>query len=109
MRSVLGDLLPDTCNILTASFASDGGGGWTETWGTTSSGVACRLDMQGGREAVNADALVPFTRFVLTCASSESLSTTNRVEHGGYTYNVISINLGASWKLVTRAILERVL
>jgi hypothetical protein len=46
---------------------------------------------------------------VLTCASSESLSTANRVEHGGYTYNVVSINLGASWKLVTRAILERVL
>jgi len=108
MRSVLAEIMPDTCTILSVAHASDGAGGWIETWGTVASGVVCRLDMLTGREAMRADALIPYTRFVLTTTASESISTANRIEMGGYLYNVVSINLGSSWKLTTRAILERV-
>lgn len=108
MRSILANTFPDTCSILTVTRTADGEGGFTESWGTTTSGVACRLDMQSGSESMNADALTPYTRWVLSVASSESITTNNRILIGSTTYNVLSVNSGASWKLVTRAILEKV-
>lgn len=111
MRDVIGDLLPDTCNILSVTETADGMGGVTPTWGTTSAGVACRLDIivsRSDEEQIAGASLRAFQETVLSVPYSTSISTTNRIEHGGYTYDVKATNTDQSWIAVKRATLERV-
>ena len=107
LRTDLEQTLPDQCNILTFSRTSDGMGGWSETWGTTYSAVPCRLDFIGGREAVQSGALIPYTRAIVTLPQATVITTQNRIEHGGNTYNIQTVNLG-SWLGVKRASVEKI-
>lgn len=112
MRAAIAELLPDTCNILTLTYTSNGMGGGSETWGTASASVACRLDIQTGQvdkgELVYADALRPFQQTILSLPYNTTILTSDRVEHGGLTYNVSRVNTDQSWIAVKRVILERV-
>lgn len=110
MRTSILDLLPDTCDILELSSTPDGQGGQVETWGTATAGtaVACRLDNTGGNEEISGEAVQPFTRWIMSLAYDQTLTEQNRIKHGAYTYNIMSVNNDASWKAVTRAVLERV-
>lgn len=108
MRRLILDLLPDTCDILSMTKVSDGQGGQTTTWAAASSGVACRLDMQQGREMVAGGALQPFTSFVLSLPYDTAIATTNRVTHNDVTYAVTSVNNNQSWIAVKRVMLELV-
>jgi SPP1 family predicted phage head-tail adaptor len=107
MRSTLAQLMPDTCNLLTATNVSDGAGGNTQTWGTASSGVACRLDPERAIEQLAAGAVQPFTRYVLTLPYNTTITSAYRVEHGGITYNVIGVDADKSWQATRRAKLEK--
>jgi head-tail adaptor len=98
--------LPDVCNVLSLTRTADGQGGWTEAWGTAIASVACRLDARGGREALSADAIQPFSQWMLTLAHDVTVTAQNRIEHGGYTYNVVSLNTDASWQACKRVLLE---
>lgn len=106
LRTDLTDTLPDTCNILSLSRTSDSQGGWSESWSTASTAIACRLDFIGGGEAVTAGALVPFTRAIVTLPQSATVTAQNRIEHGGNTYTVQAVNVG-SWLGVKRASVEK--
>ncbi len=112
MRAAIAELLPDTCNILSVTYSPDGMGGNTETWGTVSASVACRLDIQTGQtskgEVVIADSVRPFQQTILSLPYSTTILTSDRVEHGGFTYNVSRVNTDQSWIAVKRVILERV-
>jgi len=112
MREAIALLLPDTCNLLTVTRTPDGMGGNTETWGTASTSVACRVDMdQGmmaGRELLTADSLVPYTKYILSIPYDTTITTGYRVEHSGATYAVTSVNTEQSWMAVKRCILETV-
>jgi head-tail adaptor len=107
MRAQLEDLMPDTCNILSVTHTSDGQGGVTDTWGTATAGVACRLDYMQGVETVFGGAMQPYTGWKLTLPYDTSLTTAQRVEHGGNTYNVIEVDTDKSWPIVLRARLAR--
>lgn len=103
--------LPDTCNLLTVTDTADGQGGVTQAWGTAYASIACRLDAQtGGRnlELVAGAKLQPFHSYVLTLAYDQTIGTNYRVECNSQTYSVVSVDLGKSWALNTRAYLERV-
>jgi len=110
MRDAIAELLPDTCNILTVTRTADGMGGVSEAWGTASSGISCRVDMnQGimeGRELLTADGLHPYTRYILSVPYDTTISTDSRVEHSGTTYAVVSVNTEQSWMAVKRCWLE---
>ncbi len=109
MRADLQDVaLPDTCIILTGTAVSDGQGGETRTWGTTTTGVKCRVDHLTGMEAVFGGALKPFAGYNLTVPYNTALTQANRVEHGGVTYNVSEVDTDKSWALFKRAKLEKV-
>ena len=110
MRDDIEDLMPDTCSILSVAYTSDGQGGLAETWGTATGGtaVSCRIDFASGKEALTSGAIQPFTRAMLSVPYDTSLTTDNRVAWGSYTFNVVSVNLGQSWNLVRRAVLEQV-
>ena len=107
IRTEIGNLLPDTCSILTPAYTSDGAGGQTVTYGTVT-GVTCRLDALSGDESVSAGAVQSFGRYVLTIPTSGTIVPTNQVVHGGITYNVISVNTDASWQACKRSIVEMV-
>lgn len=111
MRADLETLLPDTCNLLTVTQAADGQGGYTDTWGTATTNLACRLDnsgrTSGNTRSVSGDSLRPFSSWILTVPQDTTLTTAYRVEHGGNTYSVTSVSAGGSWLGVKRAQLER--
>ncbi len=108
MRTDLEDvMLPDTCTILSGTQTVDGQGGGTLTWGTTTTGVKCRVDFLSGDEAVFGGQLKPFVGFNLTVPHNTTLTTANRVIHGTITYNVSEIDTGKSWALYLRARLEK--
>ena len=110
MRDTIGEMFPDTCNILSEALASDGQGGQTSTWGTVASKVACRLDEQTQR-GVNqlipiAGALRESHRYQLSLPYDTIIAAHDRVEIGSSTYHVVSVNAGVSWQAVMRAVLE---
>ncbi len=108
MRAAVGDLMPDTCRILSKTSISDGAGSSTDTWGTITRNVSCRMDKASGSEGYIAGGRQPFAGYILTVPYDTTLLTTHRVEHGGYTYAVIAVNEDQSNLIVTRAEVERV-
>lgn len=108
MRTDIETLLPDTCNLLTATNTSDGQGGYTQAWGTAASGVACRLDEIRSRETLAGAALRPTGQYMLSLPHSATITAAYRVEHGGLTYAVVGLNTDVSWRAVQRATLEKV-
>ena len=110
MRTAIADLLPDTCNILTVTRTPDGMGGNTEAWGTTYSGVSCRVDLaqSGIDEMVQGAELKPYPQYVLSVPYDTVLTSENRIEHNSVTYAVTKVNTSQSWKAVARAVLELV-
>lgn len=108
MQARINQLLPDTCDILSATNAPDGFGGITETWGTATAGVACRLDKKSGGEQVSGGAIQAYTGWVMSMPYSVTVTAANRLLHNGITYAVTSVNNDASWKAVTRCEVEKV-
>lgn len=109
-RSTLEELLPDRCIILSLTNTVDGQGGMTQTWGTASLNVACRIDP--GRkdffESVTGETLKPFTYWILTVPHDTSLTAAQRVKIGTAEYNVETVDTGKSWNASKRAILRGV-
>jgi hypothetical protein len=108
MREAIAELLPDTCTILSPTSTPDGYGGVTTTWGTATASVACRLDMKQGRELASGESVQPFTAYTLSLPWDATINASWRVVVSSVTYAVTSINIGQSWKAVTRCELEKV-
>ena len=111
MQADINDLLESTnttCDILSVAYTSDGEGGMTEAWGTATAGVKCRIDYRSGRESMTGGAIQPYSKAVLSVPYNTTISLTNRVKSGAYTWAILSINEGQSWQAVKRAELERV-
>jgi len=110
IRTDIEQLMPDTCTILSLTAVSDAQGGFTETWGTATANVKCRLDaaQQGrGQERLEAGAISPFTYWMLTLPHGTSISTEQRVVVGGGTFDVQSVDSGKSWSGCVRATLGK--
>jgi head-tail adaptor len=107
IRTDIETLLPDTCNILTRTLTPDGSGGQTETWGTATASVACRLDPARGREAEIGGQTEPFYGFILTLPHGTALTALQRVELNSETFAVVSVDTGKSWSASVRGYLER--
>jgi head-tail adaptor len=107
--------LPDVCNILSVTRTSDGQGGFTDTWGTATANVKCRLDLFTSRgvglvgiEMLKSASLKPFSTWILSVPNGTTLTAAHRVEVGSDTFNVIEVDAGRSWGANVRATLERV-
>ncbi len=108
MQEAIDDLLPDTCNLLTSTYAADGQGGGALTWGTATASVSCRLDYVRVNERTTAGALQPFTGWVLTLPHDTIITAAYRVSHNSITYSVQSVSSAGSWKACVRAWLEKI-
>jgi hypothetical protein len=108
MRSAIGQLLPDTCNILSLTDTPDGEGGVSTAWGTSGTAINCRLDVKQGREQVSGGAIEPFTSYMLSLPYDTLVAYNNRVQMGTITYTVKGVNLNQSWNAVKRIDLEKI-
>jgi len=108
MRTGTGLLMPDTCNLLTLTTTPDGMGGYSEAWGTAAGTITCRLDITRKMEGQGGASLREYQETVLSLPYNTTVDVNYRVEHGGYTYNVTSVNNDQSWIAVKRVMLERV-
>lgn len=110
IRADIANMLPDTCNILTAVETSDGQGGFTTTWGTAAGGtaVACRFDPARGGEQNSGAALQPYQGYIVTLPYTVTITTTQRIQHNGLTYAVISADKDKSWIASKRVYVEAV-
>jgi hypothetical protein len=110
IRADVADLLPDTGGaILSTVRVSDGAGGWTETDGTVTSGLAYRLDPVRGAQTVSGGALQSFHTFMLTLPYDVTLTAEHRFRASdGQTYDVVSVDSGKSWDVATRAQVEKI-
>ena len=108
MRADIEDLMPDTCDILSVAYTSDGEGGMTEAWGTALADVACRVDYRSGSEKMTGGAIQPYNKAVISLPYTTALTTKHRVKLDDFVWAVLSINEGQSWDVVRRAELERV-
>lgn len=106
-ETITGDLLPDQCNIVSITNTPDGEGGVTQGRGTSSAGVACRLDVIQGREQLTGGAIQPYISYMLSLPYDAAVVSTNIIEHNSLDYAVKSVNIGQSWKAVTRVELEK--
>ena len=109
MQADIYDLLPDTCDILSVAYTSDSEGGFAEAWGTATAGVHCRIDYRSGTERMTGGAIQPYNKAVISLPYNTTISATNRIKSGAYTWSILSLNDGQSWQAVKRAELERVL
>ena len=105
--------LPDVGNILSLTRASDGRGGWTETWGTVTANTVCRVELVQrnlgiGVEDVTNASIRPYSSWILTLPHGTAFTTANRFEYGGETYNVTEVNANSSWLANVRATLEKI-
>ncbi len=108
MREDIEDLMPDTCDILSVAYTSDGEGGMTETWGTALADVACRIDYSSGSEKMTGGAIQSYSKAGLSVPYTTALTTKHRVKLDDFVWAVLSVNEGQSWDVVRRAELERV-
>lgn len=115
MRSAVEQLFPDTCNILSLTQTSNGQGGFTETWGTATAGVACRLDSASSKssflaqtQAITAGAIQEATQWMLSLPHDTTIDSNNRVEVSGYTFNVGAVDIGKSWNAEVRVSLDKI-
>ena len=97
-------ILPDSANILSVTRVPDGQGGFTETWGTATANVACRVDYRQGGEPVAGEAVRPYSFWQLTFPQGTDLAATMRVEVGTATYSISSVDPGNSWDACLRAV-----
>jgi len=102
MRAQQAAALPDTCTISRRTLVSDGAGGYTETWTTAASGVACRLAVAQAAERILADRVVHEGGFVVTLPYGTSVTSKDRIVVGARTFEVAGVASG-SWETAVRA------
>jgi hypothetical protein len=107
MREAIGELLPDTCTILSVTDSPDGMGGVTHTWGTASTSDF-RLDVISGREQIAGGGAQSFTSYKGSLPYDTVITETNRIVHNGVTYAITNVNNNQSWVAVRRVDLEKV-
>lgn len=106
MRSAIGELLPDTGQVITITNVSDGQGGQEVSRGTATA-INCRVDYLDGLEKATGGALQPYSKIMLSIPYDTTISTVNQFLHNGTTYTVKNVNDDQSWIAVKRCKLEK--
>ena len=106
MHAEVDNLMPDTCNILSVTRTGDSQGGFTQSWGTASANVSCRIDSVTAAERVAVGAIQPFHSYWLTVPQGTTITTENKVEIDSTKYAITSVDTPKSWGACIRAWIE---
>ena len=107
MRTTAALALPDTATISRMTRASDSAGGWTETWATAASGVACRIMPRyqvSSTEGPAAGTQEAVAQWTLTMPVGTDLRAGDRVVIATRTFEVYGLlSVGQAWRMGVRA------
>ncbi len=108
MRAQIALSLPETCSISRNTPASDGMGGWSESWANLATGVACRLSPAGSTtEGELAARLAAESGWVITLPTGQDVTTKDRLSVGTRLFEVVGV-LARSWELSRRVVATEV-
>jgi len=100
--SIFTSLLNNTFTVARATVASDGQGGWPETWGDVGT-VEGRIRPRTSNERMVADAEEQQITHVLYVAADEDIERGDRVTSGALTVEVLGVRepslAGAHWEI----------
>lgn len=106
MKTAADLALPETVTISRASLASDGMGGFTETWATVTT-AACRVDPPGTvRLDEWMDKIQNRSAWVLHVPAGTNITGNDQVTSGGVTYQVIGI-ISRDWEITRQAVVVK--
>ncbi len=100
MRATAERALPGTAVIHGGTLASDGGGGYTETF-TAAGTVSCRVAPAGGSEITEGERIMADSTHVITLPAGTTVETDDRIVVAGFTYNVTAVR-DRSWEVTRR-------
>lgn len=107
MRDTQESAFPSTCTIQEPVESQDSIGQPIISWVARASDVECRLNPRETSQVVMELALgnrdTPVSEWVLTVAWDQTILTGDRVVYGTRTFEVVSAEVGESWKVATRA------
>ena len=110
MRAIAPGVLPNTCVISTASWASDGMGGGTTTWAVLAGGTAsCKLVAKSSGAPDQTGGVITYhTDWLLHMAWNGTILPGYRVAVNSDNYQVVSVEDDHSWRFLKNAMLKRV-
>lgn len=112
MRSTLDGSLPDTCQVVRRTSASDGALGTNDTWANQGAAVACRVapasKLGVETEAELVDVLRAETRWTITLPALTDVTERDRITSGGRTFEVVSVLGPRSLEIGRRALCLRI-
>ena len=103
MRAIAEEALPGTAVIQSGTLASDGGGGYTETFAAAGT-VSCRVapvTSRGGAEGEVGGRIEQDAEYIITLPAATSVETDDRIVVGAITYNVVAVR-DRSWEVTRR-------
>jgi head-tail adaptor len=105
MRATLTESLPDTAQVQRATRASDGMGGFTETW-TTVATVPCRLAPSDITpvEQVVAERVTDRVLWTITLPAQTDVTAADRIVVGARVFEVVGVLSPRSHELCTRLV-----
>lgn len=109
MRNELNRALPDTADIQRLTLTTDSAGGYTESWSSVASGVACRIAPSGNApfERIIADRLASASTWTITLPALTDIRPDDRIVSGGLVYQVVGV-AGRSYEISRRVVCTRV-
>lgn len=110
IREAVEDTFVELATIQTVTRASDGTGGYTETW-SSRTGVPCRLisaSNQGRQGLTTGGQWQVASGWALQLRWDDSIAQGDRVVLGGDTYTVLSVDDAHSQRAYRRAFLRRI-
>lgn len=104
IRAAVEESFPDTCTIQTRT-ETNTKGSVADSYANTYTNVPCRLMpvRREAREYEVAGKITMVARFLLTVPHDQAIAATNRVIHGGLTYEVLGVQAGHSFRTARRA------
>ena len=107
LRAASRTAMPDSVTIQRKALVSDKQGGFTEGWADVYQNIRGRVSVSGGSESVTAGRQDVQINATLTLAYDQSIEQSDKVVHGGETYEVVSVDSGKTWALARRCQMRR--
>jgi len=109
LRATLDESLPDTAIIQRATRASDGMGGFDETWSNAGT-VECRVSPSGREpeERMIAERLGSVTLWTVTLPAETNVTAADRIAVDSRAFEVVAVLARRSYEISTRVVCREV-
>ncbi len=107
LRTEAQTAMPDNVTIQRKTLISDQQGGFTEGWSDVYQNIPGRVSVTGGGESMRAGRQDVQIDAMLTIAYDQSIEQSDKVVHGGTTYEVVFVDAGKTWALAQRCQMRR--